>query len=72
MQHLLLLFKHTDIYQRLGMIGTLLFGGVSLTAVNAAMQFLFLLVSIVLGIVTILHTQEKRKALKKQLKDGQE
>ncbi len=69
MQHLIDIFKHSDMWQKMGTVSTAFFGILSFNTINAIMQFIFLIVSIALGIVTILHTQEKRKALRKGMKD---
>ena len=63
-QYILATIKHLDLEQKMGIVSTAIMGTVSMSVLNAYLQATFFIVSIILAIVTILHTQEKRKELK--------
>ena len=60
-------FRHTDIIQKIGLSSTMIFGGISFAMVQGVLQIIFILISIGLAGVTLIYTQEKRAALKKQI-----
>jgi len=69
LQFIIATIKQLDLEQKLGIGSTALMGAISMSTFNAYLQATFFIVSIILAIVTILHTQEKRKELKQHHHD---